>query len=62
MDAQSEARIAQLRSQGHLYDHLAKSIAPEIYGHDDVKRIRNITNASPPSCIFGGIPVSCITL
>ena len=38
MDAQSEARITQLRSQGHLYDHLAKSIAPEIYGHDDVKK------------------------
>ncbi|KAF8472813.1 MCM2/3/5 family-domain-containing protein [Kalaharituber pfeilii] len=38
MDPESEAKIAALRNQGQLYDHLAKSIAPEIYGHDDVKK------------------------
>ncbi|KAI5804200.1 MCM2/3/5 family-domain-containing protein [Peziza echinospora] len=38
LDAAAEARITQLRNQGQLYDHLAKSIAPEIFGHDDVKK------------------------
>ncbi|KAF8428118.1 MCM2/3/5 family-domain-containing protein [Tirmania nivea] len=38
MDPASASRIAALRNQGMLYDHLAKSIAPEIYGHDDVKK------------------------
>ncbi|KAK9476497.1 MCM2/3/5 family-domain-containing protein [Lipomyces japonicus] len=32
------ARIAELRRGGNVYEKLAKSIAPEIYGHDDVKK------------------------
>ncbi len=31
-------KIEQLRAQGGIYDRLAKSIAPEIYGHEDVKK------------------------
>jgi DNA replication licensing factor MCM7 len=31
-------RIEQYRSSGHIYEYLAKSIAPEIYGHLDVKK------------------------
>lgn len=31
-------KIEELRSQGNVYDKLAMSIAPEIYGHDDVKK------------------------
>lgn len=38
MDATTARRIDALRSKGNLYDHLARSIAPEIYGHDDVKK------------------------
>ena len=38
MDPTSASRISQLRNQGMLYDHLAKSIAPEIFGHYDVKK------------------------
>jgi DNA replication licensing factor MCM7 len=31
-------RIEQYRHSGHMYDYLARSIAPEIYGHEDVKK------------------------
>ncbi|KUJ22681.1 DNA replication licensing factor MCM7 [Mollisia scopiformis] len=31
-------RIEQYRASGHIYEYLAKSIAPEIYGHLDVKK------------------------
>ncbi|ODQ66728.1 MCM-domain-containing protein [Nadsonia fulvescens var. elongata DSM 6958] len=31
-------RINELRSEGQIYERLAKSIAPEIYGHEDVKK------------------------
>ncbi|ROW02045.1 hypothetical protein VPNG_07661 [Cytospora leucostoma] len=31
-------RIDQYRRSGHVYEYLAKSIAPEIYGHLDVKK------------------------
>ncbi|KAI9744071.1 MAG: Mcm2-7 hexameric complex component [Claussenomyces sp. TS43310] len=31
-------RIEQYRDSGHIYEYLAKSIAPEIYGHLDVKK------------------------
>ncbi|KAI1005553.1 DNA replication licensing factor [Podosphaera aphanis] len=31
-------RIEQYRASGNIYDYLAKSIAPEIYGHLDVKK------------------------
>ena len=31
-------RIEQYRASGHVYEFLAKSIAPEIYGHLDVKK------------------------
>lgn len=33
-----EAQIAELKQSPDLYDKLAASIAPEIYGHDDVKK------------------------
>ncbi|KAI5819412.1 MCM2/3/5 family-domain-containing protein [Pyronema omphalodes] len=38
LDAAMERRFEELRRHGNLYDTLAKSIAPEIYGHDDVKK------------------------
>ncbi|KAI5795294.1 MCM2/3/5 family-domain-containing protein [Geopyxis carbonaria] len=38
MDPRTARRIDELRRGGNLYDVLAKSIAPEIFGHDDVKK------------------------
>lgn len=38
LDAAMERRFEELRRHGNLYDTLAKSIAPEIYGHEDVKK------------------------
>lgn len=38
IDARTIQRIEDLRRQGNLYDTLAKSIAPEIFGHEDVKK------------------------
>ncbi|KAK9471656.1 DNA replication licensing factor MCM7 [Dipodascopsis tothii] len=37
-NAEMTARIEELRGQGNVYDKLARSIAPEIYGHEDVKK------------------------
>ena len=31
-------KIKLFSKEPHLYDHLSSSIAPEIYGHEDVKR------------------------
>ncbi|BFZ57808.1 DNA replication licensing factor MCM7 [Savitreella phatthalungensis] len=33
-----ETMIEELKASGQVYERLAKSIAPEIYGHDDVKK------------------------
>lgn len=38
VDARVFRRIEQYRDSGHIYEYLAKSIAPEIYGHLDVKK------------------------
>lgn len=38
IDAKMSKRIEQYRQSGHVYEYLAKSIAPEIYGHLDVKK------------------------
>lgn len=38
VDPRTVRRIEELRAAGNLYDTLARSIAPEIYGHDDVKK------------------------
>ena len=38
LDAKTMRRIARHRESGHVYEYLAKSIAPEIYGHLDVKK------------------------
>lgn len=38
VDARVFQRIEQYRDSGHIYEYLAKSIAPEIYGHLDVKK------------------------
>jgi len=38
LDARSFSRIEAYRNSGHLYEYLARSIAPEIYGHVDVKK------------------------
>ncbi|EEB05860.1 MCM complex subunit Mcm7 [Schizosaccharomyces japonicus yFS275] len=35
---ESEAAIEQLRRDGNVYEKLSKSIAPEIYGHEDIKK------------------------
>lgn len=38
LDAASLRQIQQIRSEGNIYEHMARSIAPEIYGHEDVKK------------------------
>ena len=38
MDAKTIRRIEQYKASGHMYEYLARSIAPEIYGHVDVKK------------------------
>lgn len=38
MDASTEAKLEAIRQQGNLYERLAQLIAPEIFGHDDVKK------------------------
>lgn len=37
-DAKVMRRLEKLKHSGHMYESLAKSIAPEIYGHLDVKK------------------------
>lgn len=37
-DAKTIARIEKYKHSGHMYDYLSRSIAPEIYGHQDVKK------------------------
>ncbi|KAI8384368.1 DNA replication licensing factor MCM7 [Radiomyces spectabilis] len=39
MSLEDSQRIEQLRADPNIYSHLARSIAPEIYGHDDVKKV-----------------------
>ncbi|OKL60884.1 DNA replication licensing factor mcm7 [Talaromyces atroroseus] len=38
MDIRTVRRMEQYKNSGHLYEYLAQSIAPEIYGHLDVKK------------------------
>ncbi|CAK7563059.1 MAG: DNA replication licensing factor MCM7 [Sporothrix epigloea] len=38
IEPQLVRRIDQFRQSGHVYEYLAKSIAPEIFGHLDVKK------------------------
>ncbi|CAN6674775.1 DNA replication licensing factor Mcm7p [Trichomonascus vanleenenianus] len=38
IDAETRQRIEDFRAAGNVYDRLARSIAPEIYGHDDIKK------------------------
>lgn len=38
LDLRVLRRIESFKATGHLYEYLAKSIAPEIYGHLDVKK------------------------
>lgn len=38
MDSRTLRRIEQYKNSGHMYEYLARSIAPEIYGHLDVKK------------------------
>lgn len=38
IDGRTLRRIEQHQNSGHMYEYLAKSIAPEIYGHIDVKK------------------------
>jgi DNA replication licensing factor MCM7 len=38
MDSRTLRRIEQYKDSGHMYEYLARSIAPEIYGHLDVKK------------------------
>lgn len=38
MDARTLRRIDQYKSSGHMYEYLSRSIAPEIFGHNDVKK------------------------
>lgn len=38
IDAEAMAKIDRLRQEGNIYERLAQSIAPEIYGHNDIKK------------------------
>src|SRR5271154_3529806 len=38
MDTRIIRRIESYKASGHMYEYLARSIAPEIYGHLDVKK------------------------
>ncbi|KAI7973427.1 hypothetical protein EIK77_008336 [Talaromyces pinophilus] len=38
MDSRTIKRMEQYKNSGQLYEYLARSIAPEIYGHLDVKK------------------------
>ncbi|MCJ1406616.1 Mcm2-7 hexameric complex component [Ptychographa xylographoides] len=38
VDAKTFRRIEQYKNSGHMYEYLSRSIAPEIYGHNDVKK------------------------
>ena len=38
IDPKTLRRIEQYKNSGHMYEYLARSIAPEIYGHLDVKK------------------------
>lgn len=38
LDDDIEKKIENIRNQPNIYERLARSIAPEIYGHDDVKK------------------------
>lgn len=38
VDARTFRRIEQYKNSGHMYEYLSRSIAPEIYGHLDVKK------------------------
>jgi DNA replication licensing factor MCM7 len=38
MDSRTLRRIERYRNSGNMYEYLARSIAPEIYGHLDVKK------------------------
>jgi DNA replication licensing factor MCM7 len=38
MDAKTLRRIEQYKDSGHMYEYLSRSIAPEIFGHQDVKK------------------------
>ncbi|KAI9843197.1 MAG: Mcm2-7 hexameric complex component [Sclerophora amabilis] len=38
IDARTFRRIEQYKDSGHMYEYLSRSIAPEIYGHLDVKK------------------------
>lgn len=38
LDARTFRRIEKYKDSGHMYEYLARSIAPEIYGHLDVKK------------------------
>ena len=38
VDARTFRRIEQYKNSGHMYEYLSRSIAPEIYGHPDVKK------------------------
>ncbi|KAI8972053.1 MCM2/3/5 family-domain-containing protein [Mycotypha africana] len=39
MTPEDEEIVEQLKSDPNVYNRLARSIAPEIYGHDDVKKV-----------------------
>ncbi|KAH0541898.1 hypothetical protein FGG08_003618 [Glutinoglossum americanum] len=38
LDLKTSRRIDQYTATGHMYEYLSRSIAPEIYGHQDVKK------------------------
>jgi len=37
---ETQAAVVALASEGRVYDRLASAIAPEIFGHIDVKKAR----------------------
>ncbi|KAL6779626.1 MCM7 [Auxenochlorella protothecoides x Auxenochlorella symbiontica] len=48
LDGETRAAIEALTAEGDVYGRLASSIAPEIWGHEDVKRVLLL-------CMVGGV-------
>ena len=46
----------ELMDEGDLYNRLARSIAPEIWGHDDVKKARRLIGTPRASCAQARLP------
>lgn len=55
-----EEQIARLAEDGDIYNKLARSLAPEIYGHEDVKKaLLLLLVGAPHRKLKDGMKVTC---